>query len=149
VIVGIDPGKTGALAALDGDGHLVAVHDMPDSPAILAHLLRDWTSQYGVVAAWVEKVASRPGQGVSSTFKFGVGYGQILGVLAAVGIPTHHVTPSVWKKAAHLSADKTASRVLACELWPDCASAFARIKDDGRAEAALIARHGWLDWRQG
>ena len=37
---------------------------------------------------------------------------------------------------------KAASRGMATELFPDFADQFRRVKDDGRAEAALIARYG-------
>jgi hypothetical protein len=53
------------------------------------------------------------------------------------------VSPAKWKKALGLSADKGASRRRAIELWPERAQWFARVKDDGRAEAALIA-YWWL-----
>jgi hypothetical protein len=48
-----------------------------------------------------------------------------------------------WKKANGLvKKPKSASRGLAMELWPDAAPLFKRVKDDGRAEACLIARAG-------
>lgn len=37
--------------------------------------------------------------------------------------------------------DKDAARALAIELWPAQAQLFARKKDQGRADAALIALH--------
>jgi hypothetical protein len=56
-----------------------------------------------------------------------------------------YVTPTKWKRALGLGADKGDSRRRAMETWPYMASKFARVKDDGRAEAALIA---WWHWRQ-
>jgi crossover junction endodeoxyribonuclease RuvC len=41
-----------------------------------------------------------------------------------------------------VTADKDTARTRAIELWPSHAQLFARKKDHGRAEAALIAR--WL-----
>jgi crossover junction endodeoxyribonuclease RuvC len=52
------------------------------------------------------------------------------------------VSPAVWKKHFKLPADKEASRALALPLFPATAEHFARKKDHGRAEAALIARYG-------
>lgn len=143
VIIGIDPGATGAIAVITLAGQLVAVTDTPYfdgrvSAPTLASLIAPHT---GAVAV-VEQAQAYPGQGVSSVFKYGVGYGVILGVLGTLHIPIHHVTPAVWKKAAGLSKDKGASRRRATELWPDRADLFARVKDDGRAEAALIGVHG-------
>jgi hypothetical protein len=42
-----------------------------------------------------------------------------------------------------LSTDKNASRALASQFFPDCSDQWKRVKDDGRAEAALIAHYGW------
>lgn len=142
MILGVDPGKTGALAWLDSDGQLVDVRDMPDATgsALGAHLA-DLILEQRPTVACVEKVGAMPKQGVASTWKFAEGYGAILGALGALQVPILHVTPSTWKKAARLSKDKTASRQRATELWPTHSHLFARVKDDGRAEAALIALH--------
>jgi crossover junction endodeoxyribonuclease RuvC len=124
VILGIDPGLTGACAVLDGQRangivEIVALYDLPtigtgkqreiDATA-LAHLIRAHTP-YAFAA--VEKVASRPGQGVSSTFKFGTSYGVIRGVIGTLEIPIRHVTPSKWKKTLGLNGDAEASRARA------------------------------------
>lgn len=144
MILGVDPGASGAIAALELDGSLAWVHDMPHhdgivAPALVADLFHG-TGSFD--AAWVEDVHSMPKQGVSSSFKFGRAHGTVLGVLGALRIPIHLVSPARWKKAMGLSRDKGASRRRAIELWPDHAQAFARVKDDGRAEAALIASYG-------
>jgi crossover junction endodeoxyribonuclease RuvC len=146
IYLGVDPGASGAVAALDDHGNLLCVDDLPyiDGhvvPPLLADVLLRGD---GPRAAWVERAQSMPGMGVSGAFRYGAGYGVVLGVLGALNIPVHTVPPSVWKKAAGLSRDKAASRRRAADLWPGHAELFARARDDGRAEAALIARHGWL-----
>ena len=93
--------------------------------------------------AIVEQVASRPGQGVASAFKFGSGFEIVRGVIAASGVPLHLVSPAKWKRAYGLDADKEKSRALALRLWPERSDLFGRKKDHGRAEAALIARYGF------
>ncbi len=75
-------------------------------------------------------------------FNFGRGYGQIEGVLAALEIPVTLVTPQVWKRSLSVPADKSASRARAAQLWPGLAGTFSRVRDDGRAEAALIGLYG-------
>lgn len=149
VILGVDPGLSGAVAFLDTDtGALVGCWDMPHADGlVLAPRLAAIVGQFEVAAAWVERAQSMPGQGVSSTHRYGAAWGTVLGVVGALRIPLHHISPAVWKRAAGLSKDKGASRRRAVELWPEHAEAFARVKDDGRAEAALIARHGWLTTR--
>lgn len=141
VVLGIDPGKTGALAWVRGED-LLLVDDMPDlTGAALGARLADLLIGTDVHVAVVESQVGRPGQSSSAGFKFGTNYGVILGTLGALGIRVTHVTPAAWKRALRLSKDKTASRQRAVELWPDRADLFARVKDDGRAEAALIAHH--------
>ena len=48
--------------------------------------------------AVIEKVHSMPGQGVASTFKFGMNYGQWIGILTALQIPYEMITPQKWMK---------------------------------------------------
>jgi len=75
-------------------------------------------------------------------FRFGQGYGAIQMALAGHKIPTRLVTPSKWKSHFGLSRDKGVSRGLAMQRFPEQAQMFSRVKDDGRAEAALIALYG-------
>lgn len=141
IVVGIDPGLTGAAAKLV-DGELIDVFDMPNydgrvDARELSLRLREWGTPYMVV---IEDVHSMPGQGVSSTFKFGRSVGAIEGVIGALSYPHTRLTPQRWKqKMGLVGKDKDASRGMARELWPIYADQFARKKDDGRADAALIA----------
>lgn len=150
IILGCDPGLSGAVAALDAaTGTLLWVEDIPVVDRMVnGSELADWLRGELIKAAAVEQVASRPGQGVASTFKFGQAHGTLLGVLGALNVPVVHVTPGRWKKALGLTSDKEKSRRLAIETWPNMSGYFARKKDDGRAEAALIARWCWLQQRQ-
>ncbi|CAN5601200.1 hypothetical protein BH24ACT5_BH24ACT5_17340 [soil metagenome] len=145
VIVGIDPGLSGALAALDGDD-LREVVDMPVvDKTVIPALVADWLRLHSPDVVIVEQVASMPRQGVSSTFRFGMAYGVVLGVTATIGYRVEHIRPHLWKKTMGLTADKNRSRRMACDRWPLHADLFARVKDDGRAEAALLAAW-WTDW---
>jgi len=145
-IMGIDPGISGALALLIGD-QLEAVLDMPTimvrgrarvTAAGVTNAIVDLNPD--LVA--IEEVGVMPRQGIASGFSFGYGAGILEGVCAALSRPVHLVRPNVWKREAGVPADKGAARQMASRLWPDQASLFARVKDDGRAEAALLAR--WL-----
>jgi len=148
-VLGIDPGLDGALGLVESSLDVVLARDMPVAksgvgqrrelvPALLAELVRDWRPDM----AFVEKVHSMPKQGVASVFTFGKGYGVVLGVLAALDVPTHLVTPNTWKAWARLGRDKTGLRAMAARLFPRDAGLFARAGDDGRAEAVLIAWYG-------
>lgn len=148
MIIGIDPGNTGAIALLDGDS-FVDVIDMPlmangkkqqVNAVELAKICSDFVAR-GAHSAIVERVGAMPGQGVSSMFNFGMGFGAIQGVLSALQIPYRLVTPQKWKKAAGLvGKEKDNARTLAQQLYP--AAPLGRKKDIGRADAILIARFG-------
>jgi crossover junction endodeoxyribonuclease RuvC len=144
-ILGIDPGLSGALAFIFQDEpHRVAIEDMPVANGdVCAPLLSSIIKNYAPSYAVIEFVASMPGQGVASTFKFGKSYGQAIGVLGAHGVPLHYVTPSKWKSRFNLlKTEKEAARNKALQLFPACAATFARKKDHNRADAALIAKYG-------
>jgi crossover junction endodeoxyribonuclease RuvC len=156
VIIGIDPGLSGAIALVRADGALVHVEDLPivatgkKSRLDVPHLVKSLQVIDRVKVAYLENVSAMPMQGVSSSFNFGRTFGEIHGVLVALGFTVHLVTPQAWKFAVGLrstpgadtKARKTASRELAQRLFPNRADQFARVKDDGRAEAALIAYYG-------
>lgn len=147
LVVGIDPGLTGALAILDNDGALVALADLPVSrtPGKLAwidgwHLedLLGTHTQINKCVAVVELVSSMPKQGVASSFAFGVAFGSILSILQAWEMPLHLVKPSKWKRDLQLAGkDKKASLYKARLLFPGADLKLA--KHHGRAEALLLA----------
>jgi len=152
-IIGVDPGAAGAIAILESTGKLVHVFDMPAvevvtggkakrrvSPEMLAAELRLYADQGAV--AYVEQVGAMPGQGVSSMFAFGQAFGIVLGVMAGLAIPCQTVTPAKWKKDMKLNTGKDAARAKAAQVWPAQAGEFKRVKDDGKAEAALIGLWG-------
>jgi crossover junction endodeoxyribonuclease RuvC len=91
----------------------------------------------------VEDVQGVQGSGATSAFSFGRGCGVIEGVLAGLDRPVTYVTPQRWTKDLGVGADKGAHRLMAQRLWPFDADLFGRVKDDGRADAALLA-HWWM-----
>jgi len=148
-VIGIDPGISGAISVFR-DGKLESVVDMPTveiasgktikrhiSAATLRNILELDMYQFSHVV--IEKVGAMPGQGVTSMFNFGRSAGIIEGVVAALRMPHTYVTPATWTKAVGRAAGKDASRMRAMELFPTRAELFKRAKDDGRADAALIA----------
>ena len=53
------------------------------------------------------------------------------------------VWPATWKRSFGLiGQDKGASRAAAARMFPALAKAFSRVKDDGPAEAMLLAYYG-------
>lgn len=148
-VVGIDPGITGALALIHG-GKLEAICDMPVdagrvSGSEVRAILLDWAHDTEIYSVVVEDTQPMPKNGSIASFKLGLNTGICLGVVQALGLPLRRARPVDWKRSQGLiGKDKSASRGLACELWPDHSVDFRLVKHDGRAEAALIARHGQI-----
>lgn len=151
-IIGVDPGSKGAFAVLE-DLLLVGVHDMPAVAVSKGDRTRNEVSVYEInrlVKSWAgtpalvvfEQVSSQPKDSAAAAFTFGR---NVMAAEAALRVAFRFelVTPAVWKRDMKLTdKEKSDSRALACSLWPDKAHLFARVKDDGRAEAALIAEWG-------
>ncbi len=150
-VLGVDPGLAGALALYEISTKNIHIFDMPVTdgrvdPAKLAAII-EMCKVRGSIHAAVELVGGLPRQ--AGVFNFGVSAGVVHGVLGALGIPYTLVSPNEWKGAMGLrklpneSQDqvKTRARELASRLWPEMAAEFKRVRDDGRAEACLIARH--------
>lgn len=150
-ILGVDPGASGALAILDTDTNNLEMVDMPVVEVkrgtrlvrqVSAPLLVEALANKDIDCAVVEKVGAMPGQGVSSMFAFGRAAGVVEGVIAGLRIPLTHVTPQEWQKGMRVVGGKDGSRSRATQVFPNQASLFARKKDDGRADAALMAAYG-------
>ncbi|CAB5238740.1 hypothetical protein UFOVP375_22 [uncultured Caudovirales phage] len=151
LVAGIDPGLSGAIAFLDVTRGELKIFDMPSlvverngkaKREISAPMIAAILANHRPDVAFVERVGAMPGQGLSSTWSFAFGTGQIVGVLAALEIETHWVAPRVWITAAGVRGGKDAGRMRAAELFPKHAAEFARAKDNGRSDASLIAWYG-------
>lgn len=144
IYCGIDPGFSGAWGMIDEHGKYVSCGDMiNDGHFILAHHVWAEMSQARDrqdIEVVVEAVHAMPKQGVSSTFKFGMAYGAAICLAQRFNVYVNGVAPRIWKKALKLDSDKDTSLLLARELWPN--APLARKKDNGRAEALLLAY--WL-----
>ncbi len=156
IYIGIDPGLSGAVAVLDSEGRLLWVEDVPtmkpgkkpvyDVAGMAGLLLRS-----GEATACLEQAQGMPGQGITSTFHIGEGFGIWRGILAAFEIPLLTVRPSVWQRAmfrgiATGNTTKEKSVILSMQLFPEIrlVPEGCRKPKDGRSDAALIARYGWL-----
>lgn len=144
IICGVDPGLNGAFAFIDVDQNTLSIEDMPTKdkngkrhvdPVAVGAILNSYLPDH----IYLELVHSSPQMGVASSFSFGRSSGIVLGAAGAAGISLNEIPPSVWKPRMGCSSDKDQTRAQASTLMPGCAQAWKRKKDDGRAEAALIA----------
>lgn len=159
--IGIDPGISGALCVLD-EGE-VKFYDTPTLEIVvnkkrknvldayeMSRILKEVTAGREVLVS-IEKVQAMPGggertMGATSAFSFGMGFGLWLGILAALEIPYQLVHPATWK-AKLMSGqpkEKDSSRQVAMQHYPRAAKDLNLKKHVGRADAAMLARYGWL-----
>lgn len=96
IFLGIDPGRSGGVAAIYPDGRVLCTHDFDKTEADIYQLLYGLT-QFHHPTAFLEKVSAMPKQGVASMFAFGRNYGFVRGLLTALQIPYDDVIPRKWQ----------------------------------------------------
>ena len=142
-VLGIDPGKSGGLALITGQG--VHLWKMPDTAIDLWTLFgeiqllaldRVWATYYkedafpitSAIAAVLEQVGGYTGEGQpgSAMFNFGRGYGNLEAFLIAAGISFTSKIPGIWLKEYGLKKRKDEPKgkwknrlkAYACQLFP-------------------------------
>ena len=152
--VGCDPGLGGALAVWRPADEMLLVIDMPTHEINgkrridlyqLSAELKSWIAVSPNARAIVENVGAFPGQSPNSMFNFGFAAGALQSAIATLELPMVLVVSQVWKKVYGIPGgreNKDVSRQKASMLFPKFAHLWARKKDDGRAEAVLLAHYG-------
>jgi len=170
IVVGIDPGLTGAIAT--SHGH---VYDIPVvmkgkgqgsvkkhiDPKGVYQILREiitYTTNDGLanndILVYLEEQYYRKKfgfnkkeipQGGSSIFSLGDSYGVIRAAIAIADLTCVTVSPSTWKKRLNLTSDKEMCRAKAIEWWPKSHEYLSRKKDHNRAEALLLVKYGIMN----
>ena len=153
-VIGVDPGLKGGIAIIPLHNVKAAVAHLMPTVAIEKSSKRDidWVAFGRLIRPWdgpvyVERVHAMPKQGVSSTFKFGMGFGGILGVAGAYERRVVQLTPQFWKKrvlSAYEERDKAAAIDYAQKKfpWVSLTPGKTRTPQDGLADALCIARLG-------
>lgn len=152
-ILAVDPGLLGAFCRYDPKIGRMEIVAMPtlyreigrkknrrlfcDEPAIFGVVTR--FALDGAKHLFIEEVNGRPGQSASGAFTFGQGYGAIRMAAIANGMTVEAVPPARWKAVMKVTADKDATRERAKLLIPTHADLFKLKKNDGLAEAGLLA----------
>jgi crossover junction endodeoxyribonuclease RuvC len=157
MILALDPGIHGALAlaAIGPSIRHITVADFPtlrvgtstrdtrvdlDLPA-----LQKLISDHALFAThiFIERVGAMPKQGLASTFRFGYAAGIVHALVLGMKTPIFFVPPQIWRRAVGVTGTgKDACRARAQELFPKSADVFTRVRDQHRADAALIAAYG-------
>ena len=167
IVLGIDPGLTGAWAALDGaSGALLGCGDLPvtrygKTAWIDGSVLREqWAFLLArdpgdSIACFIELVHAMPKNGSQAAFSQGMTFGSILSVIQRMRFMLRMVTPLSWKNGMKVRGDpldtdrqrKDRSLQRAALMYPF--APLSRVKDHNRAEAILIARYGFEIERKG
>lgn len=166
MIVGIDPGISGAVAIIDVAPRPYRVRLCCDLPLELIGETREidvaklagWVQEFNPVFGVIERAFAMPSivdkktkkrrdPGSASAFNYGAAYGECRAVLKGLGIPFQRVMPGQWKAGFGIAKDKDIARALAAELFPHDARLFDLAKSEHRAEAALIALFGAKKFR--
>lgn len=138
--IGIDPGKTGAMAILEDGVRLPQI--IPYNKDAYLERLRIIYYEDEPCVCCIEQVHAIRGNGTASTWAFGESYGWLLGMLDTLCIPYQPITPQKWKKEFGLTADKAKSVEVCKQLFPGIKllrTERSRKEDDNIAESALLA----------
>jgi hypothetical protein len=160
LIIGVDPGLTGAISLICSERGLLECVDLPVcgngqatgkmlrwiDAGKLQELLATWSSKFSFAEESVHAVIERPipmpsmpSTTTASSFdSFGVIRALVLGKVALDGMTI--VNPREWKNFYGLGTDKDESRATALRLYAN--AQVNRAKDHNRAEAILIGH--WL-----
>ncbi len=161
LIIGIDPGLSGAMAVLR-DHEFAAVYDTPVVAVTrnkskrreydlheMRRVLVGWADGTEPTLVVIESQQAMPAklhgraQGTASSFATGLGYGSWRGLIVGVGQSFEAIHPATWKSKmlGVTKGDKGAAILAAKRLFPSAAEHLTRVKDDGRAEAILLAEY--------
>lgn len=133
--IGIDPGKTGAMAVLEGS-------------VLRIWKFSTWKQMYSILiqvrdedcTVALEKVHAFKGQGVTSSFSFGASYGGWISILEGLGISYQLIPPQRWQKSilgtGPAGQSKPRALAFAQRYWPQ--QDFKK-SHDGPVDAALLA----------
>lgn len=167
IVIGIDPGLTGAVAVMDHQGVRV-VFDIPTMPVpgagpkamiktkvdghkLLSLLLQSCPAAEGKPTMVLEQVHARAtgNEGRGNTMQAQASLMRTLGAIETVAEcmkwPTKYVSPQSWKRKFGLGKEKSQSLETARRLHPEAAADLKRVKDHNRAEAVLLAHYGLLE----
>lgn len=142
IYVGIDPGKSGAIAIIDRDEIHIQKNEATERDISEFLAKHAWAADS---IAYIEDARCQPKNGSKANWSLGKSVGSLRMALIASGIPFEAVTASVWqrfwklpteKQAGSRTKKKNAHKARAQELWPQLKITHAT------ADALLIAEYG-------
>lgn len=163
IIVGIDPGNKGGIAAMNGKGKFICAEPIPKSAGLINKLLCEIIYDSYDTEVWIEKAqphrtTNDHKEGITQIFSTGYNYGKIKTITEVLKYKAEEwnkrfyieeVYPLTWKKAFKLSKDKELSMKMCMFLYPESKDLIYGKNGgalDGVAEAILIAHYGYLNY---
>ena len=146
-VIGIDPGMKGGIAILDTEtNQMKAVPTPLIGKEIDYRRVHEALTFYEPSIIVIEKVHAMPGQGVTSMFNFGLGYGALVALSTVSTARLVLVTPQMWKKyvLAGTNKDKDAAIQFCNHTYPNVNLILPRCRNahDGMTDAIYLAHYG-------
>lgn len=152
LVAGLDPGIAGAIAIIGPTGPVLledlATHQAQHGRSAKVkteldlHAVCATLRAHAIEHCVLERVGPMPQQGLGSTWRFAESYGQLIGIVVALGIAMTLVRPQDWQRHHHIGPAPDAARQRAMQLYPAVAPSLARKRDHHRADALLLASYG-------
>ncbi len=150
--IGFDPGKDGGFCMMMED-RLPVLSTFPFNGLELdTRYIYDWCrkiydSYLSPPTIVIEKVHAMPGQGVTSMFTFGSGFGELKALAKILAWPTILVTPQEWKKNVLSGTDKSKGATVewALRTYPFLQPQLLKksgLAHMGKVDALAIAHYG-------
>jgi|ERR1700744_372353 len=158
IFIGVDPGLTGALSAIDHNGIVLGVYDLPtrrveiagmhalvkrkiDALALRKIIMSAVPSNDKAILV-IEDMQLLGGHAIQTMGSLAHTRGVIEAVAMLCGMDVRFVTPREWKASYGFGADKKIALRIARELYPGAPIKLA--KHHNRAESLLISRWAFL-----
>lgn len=151
-IVGIDNGKSGAIAIIRGElvyDHVEIIHmmDMPESLGQLRSIVVDRIFGHKSLVV-LEHACSMPRDGHMQAFRTGQGFGRMEAMLAAFQIDCHLIHPQLWQARILGSVPRGKSKEYSTRKAVELTDGDGRLfrttgkPDHNRCDALLLAEYG-------
>lgn len=111
IYIGIDPGLSGCICSYNDvtktfeyyDDYILKIKGKSEYDiTVIKNIIRDINPGF----ACIERQHAMPGQGVTSMFKIGYGYGMMLGLLTALSVPYMITQAKAWQQTFFSSTGK-------------------------------------------
>lgn len=147
IAIGIDPGTSGAIASYDGETCHARTFEVDGIAFTIHAMIRDCCAHDPHLMVYLERVNAFPGQGVSSSFKFGRAFGEAIGALDALEVPYKFISPHTWQKTIMgLPRKKDGATAHKRALKQEAQRRFPNAKPTLKTcDALLIAEYGYRD----